>query len=185
MLKNIHKMLDEADAVVHYNGRRFDIPILNKEFILAGMMPPAPYKQIDLLTTCRSQFRFPSNKLAFITDQLGIGTKTSHTGHALWLGCMNGDKQSWALMEEYNINDVFLLEDLYYKVLPWIKNHPNVSVYTEEFVCTKCGSPHFQRRGYAITRSQKYARVQCKDCGGWDRMVIAEKTDRSKKRESI
>ena len=29
MLKRIHKMLDEADAVVHYNGLRFDIPTLN------------------------------------------------------------------------------------------------------------------------------------------------------------
>ena len=33
MLKEIHKLLDQADAVVHYNGSRFDIPTLNKEFL--------------------------------------------------------------------------------------------------------------------------------------------------------
>jgi DNA polymerase elongation subunit (family B)/predicted RNA-binding Zn-ribbon protein involved in translation (DUF1610 family) len=185
MLKNIYAMLDEADAVVSYNGKRFDIPTLNKEFLLAKMTPPAPYKQIDLLTTVRTQFRFPSNKLAYVAKRLGIGDKTAHQGHDLWLKCMVGDATAWATMEEYNINDVYLLEDLYYKVLPWIRNHPNVSVYTGEFVCPKCGSVHYQRRGYYITRSQTYARVQCKSCGGWDRMVIAEKMDRSKKRESI
>jgi uncharacterized protein YprB with RNaseH-like and TPR domain len=29
MLQGIHKLLDEADAVIHYNGARFDIPTLN------------------------------------------------------------------------------------------------------------------------------------------------------------
>ncbi len=42
MLESVHKLLDEADAVVHYNGSRFDIPILQKEFLLSGMNPPAP-----------------------------------------------------------------------------------------------------------------------------------------------
>ena len=42
MLDSVHKLLDEADAIVHYNGSRFDIPILHKEFLLAGMPPPAP-----------------------------------------------------------------------------------------------------------------------------------------------
>ena len=36
MLANVHALLDQADAVVHYNGSRFDIPILNKEFLLSG-----------------------------------------------------------------------------------------------------------------------------------------------------
>ncbi len=45
MLEGIHKLLDEADAVIHYNGKRFDIPSLNKEFLLHGMFPPAPFKE--------------------------------------------------------------------------------------------------------------------------------------------
>jgi len=32
MLSQIHKLLSEADAVIHYNGDKFDIPTLNKEF---------------------------------------------------------------------------------------------------------------------------------------------------------
>ena len=70
MLEGIHKLLDEADAVIHYNGKRFDIPSLNKEFLLNGMFPPAPFKEIDLLTVARGRFRFVSNKLDYVAQQL-------------------------------------------------------------------------------------------------------------------
>jgi len=85
MLANVHALLDQADAVVHYNGSRFDIPILNKEFLLSGMPPPSPAKHIDLLQVARRQFRFVSNKLDYVSQALGLGAKTAHEGHTLWL----------------------------------------------------------------------------------------------------
>lgn len=166
MIKRIHAMIDEADAVIHYNGTRFDMPTLNKEFLLNGMLPPSPYKQIDLLSTARNQFRFPSNKLDYVAQQLGLGKKTSHMGHEMWLKCMNGDEEAWALMEEYNCNDVTLLEELYTTLRPWIKGHPNMSEFRGELVCPTCGSDHYQKRGVTQT---KYQRYQCNDCGKWFR----------------
>lgn len=179
MLKNIYKMLDEADAVIHYNGKKFDIPTLNKEFLLAGLTPPSPYKQIDLLTTVRTQFRFTSNKLAFVAGQLGLGTKTSHEGHELWLKCMAGDNEAWKVMEEYNTQDVLLTEEMYYKLQPWIKNHPNYSIYKEAMVCPNCGGAHYQRRGFSRTLAGVYQRYQCKGCGAWFR-GIKNQADRNK-----
>lgn len=166
MIKRIHAMLDEADAVIHYNGTRFDMPTLNKEFLLHRLPPPAPYKQIDLLSTARNQFRFPSNKLDYVAQQLGLGSKTSHMGHEMWLKCMNGDDEAWKLMEEYNCNDVVLLEDLYTTLRPWIKSHPNMSEFRGELVCPSCGSSHYQKRGVTPT---KYQRYQCNDCSKWFR----------------
>jgi DNA polymerase elongation subunit (family B)/predicted RNA-binding Zn-ribbon protein involved in translation (DUF1610 family) len=177
MLKEIHKLLNEADAVVHYNGSRFDIPTLNKEFLEAGMPPPSPYAQIDLLKTARQQFRFPSNKLDYVGRALGLGRKTSHEGFELWIKCMNKDPDAWERMEEYNIQDVWLLEQVYYKFLPWIKKHPNIGVHSDtEHICPNCGSHSVQRRGYNITGSGKYQRYQCKDCGTWssDRQTILQ-----------
>jgi uncharacterized protein YprB with RNaseH-like and TPR domain len=81
MLLKIWDLLEEADAVVHYNGTKFDIPTLNKEFLLNDLTPPAPYKQIDLLRVARSQFKFPSNKLDYVANVLGLGKKTKHIGH--------------------------------------------------------------------------------------------------------
>ena len=169
MLLDIHKRLDSADAVVHFNGQKFDIPTLNKEFVKHGMRPPSPYKQIDLYRVCKQAFRFESNKLAFILRALGIGGKVAHEGFTLWVKCMKGDPEAWKRMEQYNRGDVVGLEALYKRLTPWIKNHPNVSAYRGVECCPKCGSDHFQSRGQILTTMNHYKRYQCVECGGWFR----------------
>ncbi|HEX7129113.1 MAG TPA: hypothetical protein VF217_03475, partial [Rhodanobacteraceae bacterium] len=125
--------------------------------------------QVDLLKTARSRFRLASNKLDFVAQQLGLGKKVEHKGHELWLGCMNGDAESWRVMERYNKQDVILLERVYDRLLPWIKGHPNHSTHSGDLVCPYCGGTHYQRRGEAVTAAGRYWRYQCKDCGGWFR----------------
>lgn len=170
MLNRIWKLLDKTDVVVHYNGKRFDIPTLNGEFAEVGMTPPSPYKQIDLLRVVKSQFRFPSNKLAYVAPRLGCQSKVSHTGHQLWIDCMAGNKEAWEMMETYNKQDVVLLEELYAKCLPWIPGHPNPAIYdeTEELLC-RCGSDNYVKEGFAKTLVGKYQQYSCKDCGSWFR----------------
>lgn len=170
MLKSVHKLMDEADAIIHYNGSRFDIPTLNKEFLISGMPPPSPAKQIDLLSVARKQFRFVSNKLDYVSQALGLGKKTEHMGHELWLRCMNKDKEAWAIMEEYNKNDVVLLEKVYDKFKAWCKNHVNMSLFVDgDVVCPNCGGHHYQKRGFSYTNTSKFQRYQCQDCGNWFR----------------
>jgi len=167
MLKGIHALLDSADAVIHYNGTKFDIPTLNKEFLLTKLLPPSPYKQIDLLRVVRSNFRFPSNKLDYVSQRLGLGKKHAHEGHELWVKCMNGDKDAWKRMQDYNIQDVVLLESLYNHLLPWIKNAPNRNLYMDHTGCPTCGSAHLHKRGVAVSTTGSYQRYQCKSCGSW------------------
>ena len=171
MLKGIHKLVAEADVVVHYNGTKFDMPILNKEFLLHGLPPPAPYLQIDLFKTVKSRFRFPSNKLDYIVQELEIGAKVKHSGHELWIRCMSGDEVAWREMERYNRQDVKLLEKLYEKLKPWIKNHPNHGLYRPDTaeVCPNCGSESFERRGFSYTATCVYQRYRCYQCNNWFR----------------
>jgi DNA polymerase elongation subunit (family B) len=178
MLKGIHKLIDQADVVVHYNGTKFDMPTLNKEFVLNELHPPAPYKQVDLLRTARSQFRFPSNKLDYVAQALGLGNKIKHPGHTLWVNCMAGDAEAWETMEKYNKQDVNLLEKVYDRLMPWIKAHPNHGIYDEPGipVCPNCGSHQLQRRGFARTIANKYARYQCTNCGTWSKEPFSEFT---------
>ncbi len=175
MLEPIHALLDEADIVVHYNGRKFDIPTLNKAFLLHGLTPPAPYKQVDLLQTARRQFRFPSNKLEYIARALGIGGKVHHAGHGLWVACMADDDTAWRTMARYNKQDVRLLEKLYEKLLPWVPNHPNVAIWGDGLLCTSCGSVKLQKRGLAVTAQQTYQRFHCQTCGTWMRGTSPER----------
>ena len=167
MLKGIYDLLNDADAVIHYNGTKFDIPTLNKEFLLHSFTPPSPYKQIDLLRVARSQFRFPSNKLDYVAQRLGLGKKTAHAGMELWTKCMEGDDESWKIMEKYNKQDVTLLENVYHRILPWIKHHPNYNLYADGHVCPTCASTKLHKRGTAVTTTSTYQRYQCKDCGTW------------------
>ena len=169
MLKRIHHLLNEADAVVHYNGQKFDIPTLNKEFVRHGMIPPSPYKQIDLMRVCKQAFRFESNKLAFVAKALGLEEKVKHEGFTLWVKCMNGDPQAWSDMERYNRGDVVTLADLYERLRPWITHHPNLSAHADVDCCPKCGSTEFQGRGKVMTLTLWYRRYQCRKCGGWFR----------------
>jgi DNA polymerase elongation subunit (family B) len=168
MLEGVHAMLCEADAVVHYNGSKFDIPTLNKEFLVHKMPPPPPIKQIDLLRTVKSQFRFPSNKLDYVAQRLGLGKKKEHEGHILWVKCMNGDKKAWKTMEEYNIQDVILLEKLYNRLTPWIKTPLNKTIMMKDrdgFVCPTCSKPSLLSKGFRYTTTGAYQRYQCKACG--------------------
>lgn len=172
MLKKIHELLNEADAVVHYNGDRFDIPTLNKDFLQHGFTPASPSKQMDLLTVVKKQFRFPSNKLDYVSKALGVGSKTKHEGHELWIKCMENDPVAWSKMEEYNKQDVLLLERVYGKIKPWIKNHISFSMLSEDgLVCPNCGSKHYHKRGFAFTSASKFQRYHCanKSCGNWFR----------------
>jgi DNA-directed RNA polymerase subunit RPC12/RpoP/DNA polymerase elongation subunit (family B) len=169
MMGKIHTLLDKADAVVHYNGKKFDIPVLNREFLLHDMAPPAPYAQIDLYHVFKDRFRFESNKLDNVTQRLKLGAKAEHEGFKLWTACMRGDAAAWKRMEAYNRQDVLLLEKLYKRALPWINKHPRHGTHGDIAACPNCGSEKFQQRGYAVTQMQKYRRYQCQDCGSWFR----------------
>lgn len=167
MIQAAWDLLTEADAVLHFNGERFDVPHLQREFFLQGLNPPAPFQQIDLIKTYRKRFKFLSNKLAYVSKEIGKGGKVSHEGFPLWIKCMEGDARAWAKMKKYNVHDVDLTIDHYRDLLPWIKPHPNVSAY--EGGCPKCGSSKLQSRGYAVLLTGRYQRHCCQDCGAWSR----------------
>lgn len=172
MLAKIWDLLNEADVVVTYNGKSFDVPRLNNEFKKHGFAPPSPYQQVDLYRVIRSVFDLPSNKLEYVVRYFNIGHKVKTAGMELWVGCMNGDKKCWAKMESYNKGDVKLTERLYKEILPWIKGHPNHGLFMgAEIVCPNCGSTSVQKRGLSISGANIYQRYQCmeKSCGKWSR----------------
>jgi DNA polymerase elongation subunit (family B) len=184
MVTKIHELLEDADAVVHYNGTKFDIPTLNLEFLLAGLVPPSGYKEIDLLRVARHRFRFPSNKLDYVAQALGLGSKIKHRGMDLWKGCMDGDEKSWRTMEAYNKMDVRLLERVYKKMLPWIKQHPNYGLYlkSDRPVCKNCGSYKVEKKGMEYTQVGKYQRYRCTACGTPMRGATLQNTLEDRKR---
>lgn len=179
MLKEVWKLLDEADEVVGWNSNSFDLKHLNAAFAVAGMGPPSPYKKVDLMRTVKSQMKFVSNKLDFISGEFGVGHKLEHEGFDLWVKCMKRDQEAWARFEEYNVQDVLLTERMYDRLRGWITTGVNRSTFYNDTVCDRCGSSHLQKRGVARTATMTYQRYQCMSCGAWPRDRNAIKVDRA------
>lgn len=163
-------LLNEADVVVSYNGKHYDTPWIQRCFLEQGLLPPAPFKQVDLCDVVKRQFNFPSNKLAYVSERiLGTG-KVKHEGHELWVKVLAGDAEARGVMETYNVQDVRLLEPLYDKLLPWIPGHPSYGAFEDtNDMCPSCGSMELVLEGYAYTAVGKFQRWHCGSCGKWSR----------------
>lgn len=168
MVEQAHRLLDEADIAITYNGDSFDLPHLRKEMVVQELGPHSPVLSVDLYKVVRKHYRFESNKLDHVAQQLGVGSKVAHSGHSLWRRCMAGEEKAWALFRRYNIGDVRLTERLYDRLRPWISNHPHMGLFLgEENACNRCGSTDLERRGFAHTPLSSYQQYRCRQCGGW------------------
>lgn len=186
IVNSLVSLFDAADIVVAHNGGRFDFPQVMGRALVHGIKPPSPYKIVDTLKVAKAEFGFPSNSLEYLAMVLDCSKKESHKnfpGFELWLECLRGNEAAWAEMKHYNIQDVITLEEIYLKMLPFMRHHPNVGVFgqQEEPVCPKCGSVHLHWRGYSFTNVGKYHRFQCQDCGGWGRTRYSLKTKEQSK----
>lgn len=169
MLEDLHALMDEADVIVGWNSKAFDHKHINREFLENGLAPPSPTRDLDLMLACRAKFKFPSYKLDYVAQRLGVGGKVHHTGFQLWLDCMAGKDSAWKLMKKYQIQDVELLVDLYEKLKPWIDAHPNRGVYEDVTTCYVCGNDDLRPRGFSFTNAGKYQRFVCGKCSKWQR----------------
>ncbi len=158
-------LLNEAEAVVSYNGDRYDIPKLRGTIILAGLAPPGPITSIDLIKVVK-KFGFVMNRLAYIGPLLQVGSKMKNEGFRLWRSVLEGDVKAQNRMRKYCIQDVKVLVNLYNRVKPFIFNHPHLG--DDRGRCGACNSSRLQSRGYVRTKYFKTQRLFCADCGSWE-----------------
>jgi len=127
MLETLHEMMDQADVLIGWNSAAFDHKHIRREFLEAGLEPPKPTKDLDLMTVVKANFLFPSNKLDYVAQKLGVGAKVKHSGFELWIDCMDGKDSAWREMKKYQIQDVELLDKLYNVLLPWLPGKSSVT----------------------------------------------------------
>lgn len=166
LIRELWQLLDTADIVIAHNGIRFDSPNISTRFLLNGLPPCKPYRQIDTMLVARKQFGFTHNNLNGLAKLFGLDLKIE-TKFELWSRCLNGEDSALLEMEIYNRHDTELLEQVYLKLRPWIKNHPNVNTYTEDtnMVCAVCGSKNLvETNNFYYTNLGKYPIYKC-ECG--------------------
>ena len=179
LVRDLWKVLDEADIVIAHNGDKFDVRKSNARFVFHGLKPPSPYKTVDTLKIARKHFSFNSNRLDDLGHYLGVGRKLPTTGKDLWLRCIRGDEDAWSRMIKYNAHDVALLERVYLQLRPWATSHPDLGSYSKKLVCPTCHSRNLQHRGYNVTKTGRRQRLQCMDCGAWSSDLKHERVARA------
>lgn len=183
IVTELWKLLDECDIVIAHNGKAFDIPKVKARMIVHGLPPTRPYRQIDTLMAAKYQFGFSSNKLQALAELFGLPSKMDTT-FELWAKCMRGDDEALRYMEEYNKQDVIVLEEVYMKLRPWISGHPNMNLYADgvkEERCPNCGSADIYHDGSYYTMVSKYDLFTCKSCGAKSRSRFSSVDKETKK----
>lgn len=170
IVKDLWKLINAADIVIAHNGDKFDIPRINSRFIIHGLPPTKPYYSIDTCKVAKKQFGFSSNKLDALAGYFNIPHKLD-TDFSLWKSCLEGDEKALAYMLKYNKKDVEILEEVYLKLRPWIKAHPNIgNLGGIKDACASCGSTNLvEEDGYYYTSVNKYPIYRCLDCGAHSR----------------
>lgn len=171
MLTRLWKLLDEADVVVGFNSKKFDVRRINFEFVKYGLEQPSPFDQIDLYVQHKKHFSTSSNRLEDVLDELGLERKLDNEGMPLWINTMHGRRSSHRDMKAYNIQDVRATEDLYTHIRGWISSHPNWGLFVDDDnpICPNCGSDHMNRHKVRRTRVRQYVQYQCQSCGHYAR----------------
>jgi uncharacterized Zn finger protein len=169
ILEGIWKLMNEAQIIVTQNGNRFDIKRLNAKFIKHGYAPPSNYSSVDTLVTARERFDFTYNSLEELgRELLGLKEGKIKMNMSDWRMCVSGDRYHLDKMLTYCKNDVApLLEDVYLRLRPWMKSHPNLNLYTDHDsdTCPKCESTDLRWSEEYATPQGLWIGFRCQSCG--------------------
>jgi hypothetical protein len=168
VVKMIHELFCEADAVLAHNGDSFDQKKSQARMMIRGLEPPTPYRQIDTKKIAKRVGAFTSNSLKNLANDLSVAQKGQSGGFDTWKGCLSGDKKAWKQMKKYNKQDIPPLVDLYLRFRPWDKQAIPLNVMEGDFsACPKCGENEGFIQNYKYRHSKTgnmYQYLRCKAC---------------------
>jgi DNA polymerase elongation subunit (family B) len=171
VIKKVHEAMSQADLIIGHNSDAFDLKKLNYRFIKHGLAPLEPRPTVDTLKAARKYAKASSNSLYYLAKEFGVPMKVDlpqGVMHAADAGC----KKSLDKLSKYNRGDIISGAALYFKLLPFIKNHPNINKIMGKTVdiqaikeCGSCGSKHVIKNGFRASPSGRRQRYICLSCG--------------------
>lgn len=170
IIRSLWELMDEAHITVSHNGLRHDLQWLNMRAAVYDLPKYSPTRHIDTCRAIKRAFKLPSNSLQYAATYFGLDLKKENAGAELWQRCADGDAAAIDDMEDYNIHDLYPLEQLYLKARPYIDNHPNLALYDNSLVhprCPRCFSKNSLEllAQPATTNVSKFQAFRCSCCG--------------------
>lgn len=138
VLRKMWDVLDGADIIVAHNAS-FDRGWIEGRFMDLGWKQPSKYYVYCTYQTLHG-LNGVSKKLDYLSQKL-IGTeKVKHEGLPLWIGCQNGDVESFEKMEDYNIGDIYeTLYKVFMRTALYVNRNKCIDLAGEGIYCNVTG----------------------------------------------
>lgn len=174
LVQDFSAVFNEADYVISWYGKRYDIPFIETKLLKYRLPPLAPKYHLDIWEAARKQFKLHSNRLAAWEKFLGTPDSKTEIDYESWLKAAHGDKRAIAEVVDHCRKDVLVLEQVFERFRPWLDKEPPRALFTgDQEGCPSCGSKHVERRGTKVAATRLYKQFHCLDCGRWYRGVRA------------
>lgn len=173
VVRRLHQLFSDADAVISFNGDNFDHKISRTAFLRHRLTATHQTKSLDVLKILRKYFKMPtvagSNRLGDVAQFLLDETKLPHD-QSLWFSVMNGDDDAHQRMLDYCKVDTSLTVRLWQLVREFHWTCP--PLYPRQLGhCPVCNSTHLHRQGWSITKTGRTQRLKCISCGSWSQGI--------------
>ena len=168
IIEDFVKVMAEADELVGHNVDRYDTKFIMARALKHNIPVLPKYQSTDTLKLAKKHFMLNSNKLDYIAQYLGIGHKTKHRGLSMWDDIiLRNDSKALEEMIEYNVQDVFLTEQVYHKLMEYSLpkvNHASKQTGNKH-TCPQCGSDHAElHKTYISSTGTKTRLMNCLNC---------------------
>lgn len=168
MLVKFIRVANQANEMVGHNGDKFDLAWIRTRCLFHGIEMFPNYVTIDTLKIARQKFRFNSNRLNYIAEYLGIGSKIK-TEFGLWKDVLlNNDRKALDRMVRYCKGDVRLLQRVYGRLKSHYphKTHYGVVFGHDKRTCPECGSEDIVKNNRRVMAGGRVMiQYRCKTCG--------------------
>lgn len=116
----IRDELEKYDVLVAHNGKLFDRKFLNARLLHAGERPLQSMFFIDPMWTVRTHMR-TSSKLDNVQQFLGLDDEKTRISWDDWQRAMSGDRKAMDVIVKHVTQDVKVLEEAYWRLLPLMR----------------------------------------------------------------
>lgn len=163
LCKAMAQLIEEADMVVTWNGKDFDMRFLQTRMLKhrLGYLPPVPHE--DGLLTARKSLKM-RRSLDNVAKFFKFKNQKTPVSFDEWFEAGLGDKKALSYVIDHCEKDVLVLEEAYKLLGPLSKVHPNVA--KDSNLCPFCGKGKLQKRGFLYALRHYRIRYHCR-CGRW------------------
>lgn len=194
VVKKFHQVLSDPDLklIVGHNSQAFDIKKLNTKFSIYGLDPIDFPAHVDTIKANKKYRKSSSNSLAHLCREFDVTKKIDLPSSVMW-AADDGCEKSLRKLVKYNKGDIISGASVYFKLLPYIKNHPDMRRLADPTKtaakaktlseCGTCNSDNTYSLGLRADMQGPYRRIKCRSCGATTKQRLTkEELEKCRKR---